>query len=177
MQIEEDLDLQNVKVFTNPVVYKLIEDLELWHKEKQAEAEKERLMGLAAITKLEILPKYVFRNSNPAIFGVRILAGTLRKNLQLTDENDENIARVKAIQHEKNSIDEATEGMEIAISLPGTNFERQIKNKNLRFLYSQISESHFKTFKQNKDLLSQNEIKALSEIAEIKRKKKIDWGM
>ena len=133
-------------------------------------------MGLATICKLEILPKYVFRNSNPAIFGVRVLSGTLKKHLPLIDENDNSIASVKQIQSEKHTTEKATEGMEVAISLPGVNFERQIKN-DTKYLYSQISESQFKAFKKNKDLLSQNEIKTLSEIAEIKRKKNESWGM
>tara|TARA_Y100000034_G_scaffold128905_1_gene184390 strand:+ start:454 stop:2199 length:1746 start_codon:yes stop_codon:yes gene_type:complete len=174
---EEDIDLGNIKILTNEVVYKLIEDLEVWRSEKQAEIERSRLLGLATITKLQILPKYIFRNSNPAIFGVNVLAGALKKNLQLIDSEDNNIARVKAIQHEKHSVDEAQENQEIAISLPGTNFERQITNKNIEFLYSQLSESQFKNFKKNKDLLSQTEIKTLSEIAEIKRKKNENWGI
>ena len=172
---DEELDLGNVKILKDDVVYKLIEDLEEWRKEKQSEIEKSRLMGLATICKLEILSKYVFRNSNPAIFGVKVSAGILKKNLILIDENDEKIARVKAIQEDKNSVDEATEGMELALSLPGTNFERQLKEK--RYLYSQISESQFKKFKKNKDLLSQEEIKTLQEIAEIKRKKTDSWGV
>lgn len=172
---DSDLTLGNIKILTNEVVYKLIENLEIWRSEKQAEIEKTRLLGLATITKLEILPKYVFRNSNPAIFGVKILSGKLKKNLQLIGEDDNKVARVKAIQEDKNSVDEASENSEVAISLPGTNFERQLKES--RFLYSQLSESQFKTFKKNKDLLSQTEIKALQEIAEIKRKKKDDWGI
>jgi len=64
--------------------------------------------------------------------------------------------------------------MEVAISIPGTNYERQLKDK--KFLYSNISESQFKEFKKNKDLLSQSEIKTLQEVAEIKRRTKADWG-
>ena len=59
--------------------------------------------------------------------------------------------------------------MEIAISIPGLNYERQIKNPNINFLYSEISESQFKNFKKNKDLLSINEKKILEEISEIRR--------
>jgi len=175
-KIEEGLDLENIKILTNDVVYKLIEDLNKWRKEKQAEIERQRLLGLATICKLEILPQYVFRNSNPAVFGVKVLAGKLKTNIPLIDQDDNNIARVKAIQADKNSVSEATQDLEVAISLPGTNYERQIKDK-VQFLYSQISESQFKTFKQNKDLLSQDEIKTLSELAEIKRKKSDDWGI
>ncbi|MEK6908767.1 MAG: translation initiation factor IF-2 [Nanoarchaeota archaeon] len=175
--VEKETDIQhdnNIKILTNQVVYKLIEDLQKWRADKQAKIEKERMMELASICKLEILHKYQFRNSNPAIFGVKVLAGKLKKNIQLIDETDEQIARVKAIQEEKESVEEAFEGKELAMSLPGTNFERQLADK--RYLYSQIGESQFKTFKKNKDLLSETEIKALMEIAEIKRKKKSDWG-
>jgi len=174
-KIEDGLDLENIKVINEEVVYKLIEELEDWRREKQAEIERERLLGLATICKLEILPKYVFRNSNPAVFGVRVLAGRLKSRLVLIDKDDENIARIKSIQLDKHSVEEATENQELAISLPGTNFERQLKDK--QYLYSQITSSQYKKFKNNKDLLSQGEIKTLAEIAEIKRRKNEDWGI
>ncbi len=174
--VEEEIESSGIKILTNDVVYRLIEDLQKWRSERSAEIEKERLMGLATICKLQVLEQYVFRNLNPAIFGVRILAGRLKNNLPLIDENDQDIARVKAIQSDKHSVEEAEEGKEVAISLPGVNFERQIKNKGVKYLYSQVSESQFKAFKKNKDLLSQGEIKTLSEIAEIKRKKNLEWG-
>ncbi len=176
VDLEQDLeyDKKNIKVLTNQVVYKLIEDLQKWRQEKHAQIEKERMMELAPICKLEILHKYQFRNSNPAIFGVKVLAGKVKKNVQLIDETDEPIARVKALQENKDSVDEATEGKELAMSLPGTNFERQLADK--RYLYSQLGETQFKAFKKNKDLLSETEIKAIMEIAEIKRKKNSDWG-
>lgn len=175
VSVEEDIKANNIKIMTDDIVYKLIENLELWRKEKQEEIERERLMGLATICKLEILHNHVFRNLNPAIFGVKIFGGTLKTNLSLIDEDDNQVARVKSIQAEKASVSEATPGMEVAISLPGTNFERKLKEK--KYLYSNISESQFKAFKQNKDLLSQEEIKTLQEIAEIKRKKNDEWGI
>jgi len=175
VEIEDDLELDNIKVLTNPVVYKLIEELEEFRTKKRAEIERNRLLELSTICKLEILPQYVFRNSNPAIFGVKILSGKLTTHIQLIDDNDNNIARVKAIQAEKQSVSEALEGQEIALSLPGVNYERQLKD-DTRFLYSQVSENQFKKFKENKDLLSSSEISTLQEIAEIKRKKNDNWG-
>ena len=58
--------------------------------------------------------------------------------------------------------------MEVAISIPGVNFDRQIRNKKV--LYSNISESQLKNLKKNKDLLSGKEISLLQEITEIKKK-------
>ncbi|MFH1802716.1 MAG: translation initiation factor IF-2 [archaeon] len=173
--MEEDIEPCGIKILLDDVVYKLIEDLQEWRKNKATEIEKARLMELAQICKVEILHQYVFRNLNPAIFGVKILAGKLTTGLPLIDENDEKLARLKSLQLERDSVKEATEGQEVAIALPGVNFERKLKNK--QFLYSDISEKQFKSFKKNKDLLSQTEIKTLQEIAEIKRKKKDNWGM
>jgi translation initiation factor 5B len=172
--LEEDVEKGSIKVLTNDVVYKLIEDLQKWRSERSAEIEKEKLMGLATICKLEILPQYIFRNSNPAIFGVRVIAGKAKTNLPLIDNNGEEVARIKSLQHEKSSVQEATQGQELAMALPGINFERRLKE--IRFLYADLSEKQFRAFKENKDLLSSDEIKALGEIADIKRKKSALWG-
>ncbi len=175
-KIEEGVEApSNIKILTDDVVYKLIENLQKWREGKKSEIERARLMELSTIGKAEILHNYIFRNSNPAVFGVRILGGKLKTNMRLIDEAGEEVARVKGIQHEKSSIQEASEGQEVAISLPGINFERRLGDK--KFLYSDITESQFKNFKKNKDLLSQTELRTLQEIAEIKRKGKEDWGM
>lgn len=165
---------KGIKILTDEVIYKLIEKTLEFRNEKRKEIEKKRLMGLTTICKLQILPQYLFRNTKPAIFGVRIDGGKLIQNLNMIDEDNEEIGRIKNIQSENKSVVESYEGMEVAISIPGTNFERQLKNK--KFLYSNISESQFKNFKKNKDLLSSKEISVLQEIAEIKRKNKADWG-
>ncbi|MFC1710597.1 translation initiation factor IF-2 [Nanoarchaeota archaeon] len=164
----------NIKIIEDDVIYKLIEDLAEWRLEKAKEIEKKRLMALSTICKLKVLHEYVFRNSNPAIFGVKVEAGKLLSNLPLIDNDGDKVGRVKKIQSENKSVGEAKEGMELALSIPGSNFERKIKDKT--HLYADISEKQFKTFKKNKDLLSQNEIKTLQEIAEIKKRTKDSWG-
>ncbi len=165
-----------IKIFTDEVVYKLIEDLGLWREEKRKDIEKKKLMALSTICKLEILHDYVFRNSNPAIFGARVVGGKLKSGLNFIDENNEKIGRIKNVQHEKKSVNEAVEGQEVAISIPGVNFERVLKESN--FLYADIGEKQFRAFKKNKDLLSESEKKVLREISEIKRAKKgDDWGV
>ncbi len=166
---------KNIKVITNEVVYKLIEDLIDWRTEKQKEIEKKRLMELAGICKVKVLHQYVFRNTSPAIFGVKIEAGKLKQQMNLIDENGEKVGKIKNIESERKSVHEAGEGIEVAVSMPGINFERAMKNRN--FLYSELGESQFRNFKKNKDLLSGNEMKTLQEIAEIKRKGKADWGI
>jgi translation initiation factor 5B len=175
VKTDEEIEKGKIKILTNEVVYKLIEDLQEWRQKRQAEIERARLLELSTICKLEILHKYVFRNLNPAIFGVKVLSGKLKTNITLIDEDNEKIARVKSIQHEKENIQEAAEEQEVAISLPGVNFERRLGDK--KFLYSDITESQFKKFRKNKDLLSASELRVLQEIADIKKKNNEDWGI
>ena len=164
----------NVKIITDDVIYKLIEDILKFREEKRKEIEKTRLLGLASLCKLKLLRQYVFRNTNPAIFGVRVEAGKLVQGLQMIDEKGEKVGRIKNIQSENKSVDSASEGQEVAISVSGINYERRMKDINA--IYSDISGQQFRNFKKNKDLLSAAELRILQEIAEIKRKSKTDWG-
>lgn len=172
---EEAKDIpKDVKVIMNEVVYKLIEDFEEYREKKQKELERAKLAELPSLVKITILP-FVFRNSNPAIFGVHVDGGVLKHDISLINKNDEKIGHVKAIQHEKQNVQEAEKGKEVAISLPGVVFDRQLEKDQP--LYSNLGESQFKKFKENKSLLTSDEIKVLQEIAEIKRKTNITWGV
>ncbi len=171
---DEVKNMSGVRVIIGDVVYKLIDELEEFRQEKSKEIERQRLMGLATVGKFEILHEYVFRNTSPAIFGVRVVGGKLKSGLELIDENGESVGKVKNIQAEKKSVNEVNESMEVAISVPGINFERKMKEK--RFLYSNLSEKEFKKFRDNRDLLSSSEISVLQEIKRVKQKVEEGWG-
>jgi len=171
----KETDKSNTKILEEEVIYKLIENLQKFRDEKTKEIQREKLMRLASLCKLKILPQYIFHNSNPAVFGVRVEGGKLKQGIELINQDGEKIARIKAVQSEGKSIDEARSGQEVAISLPGVNFERQLKDTTL--LFSDIGELQFREFKANKELLSSEEISVLQEIAQIKRKQKPTWGV
>jgi translation initiation factor 5B len=167
-------ETKRVKILTNPVVYKLIEDFEKWQEEKLREIERKKLEELPRICKITILD-FVFRNSSPAVFGVKIDGGILKKNERFINKDDEKIGQIKEIQEEKNNIQEATQGKEVAISVPGVNFERQLKVGES--LYTNLSETEFRKFKEHKELLSSSEKAILQEIAQIKRREAPTWGI
>jgi translation initiation factor 5B len=161
VEMDEDVEVpKDVKVLKNPVIYKLIEDLSEWRRNRDAEITRERMLGLATICKLEVMPQYVFRNSNPAIFGVKVLAGKAKVGLPFIQGNGEQVSRVKSLQ---------------AIAFPGVTFDRQLKETKI--LYADISESQFKTFKKNKELLTSAELQVLQEVMQIKQKSNPNWGM
>ncbi|MBT4135320.1 translation initiation factor IF-2 [archaeon] len=171
----KNLDKTDIKIIKNEVIYKIIEDLIEYQEEKRNEIKREKLLALSPVCKLSIFQQYVFRKSNPAVFGVKVEAGKIKARTALMDEEGKSIAKVKDVQDKQTKLKEATQGMEIAISLPGVNFERQLTETNT--LYSDLTEHQFRQFKKNKELLTQAEIQTLQKIAQIKRKSDSTWGV
>ncbi|MBU2576718.1 MAG: translation initiation factor IF-2 [Nanoarchaeota archaeon] len=177
VELAEDTEvdeLKEIKIITNPVVYKLIEDFEKWKENKLKEMERKKLDELPTISKITVLD-FIFRNSSPAVFGVEVNGGILKKGERFINQNDEKIGQIKEIQEEKNNVQEAIQGKEVAISIPGVNFERQLKVGES--LYTNLSETEFRKFKKYKDLLTSKEKSVLQEIAQLKRRKNPTWGI
>jgi len=167
-------ELKKIKILTDLVVYKLIEKFEKWKEVKMKDIERKKLGELPTICKITILD-FIFRNSSPAVFGVEVKGGMLKNKERFINQNDEKIGQIKEIQHEKNNVQEATKENEVAISVPGVNFERQLKVSES--LYTNLSETEFRKFKQHKDLLSSEEKTILQEISQIKRRLNDTWGI
>jgi translation initiation factor 5B len=174
VKMSEEVQEENVKILVNDVVYRLIEDFEKYRIEKKKELERAKLAELTMPCKIRVL-KYVFRQSNPAIFGIRVEGGILKTDTQLMNTSGENIDRIKNIQSNKKSVVQAKKSEEVAISLPSTTYGRQIKESDI--LYSSVSEHEFRKLKESKKLLNNEEITILQEIASIKRKEKATWGI
>ncbi len=172
---DESSSDKEVKVIQQEVVYHIIEDLQKYTKEKALEIERKKLLNLTWPVKIKLLKNCCFRQSKPAVFGIRVEAGILRPNVLLINKNNEEIDRVKNIQHENKSIPQATPGMEVAISLPSVTYGRQIKEDD--FLYSSLKAEEFLKLKENKKYLNSDELSLLQEIVEIKRKTKATWGI
>jgi len=171
---EEVKNEEKVKLIVNDVIYRLIEDIEKWRIEREAELKREKATALAMPSKLIVL-RYMFRQSKPAIFGVEVEGGKLRENVKLINSEGKSIDRLKGMQVKGKGVQEAKKGEEVAISLPSITYGRQVKEGDV--LYTDLSEYDFKNLKGSKELLTYDEIKVLQELAEIKRKTKSTWGL
>src|SRR3989344_2689707 len=166
---------QNVKVLTNNIIYKLIGDFEKWQESERKRLEGKEIEGLHRPCKIKILRGYVFRQNNPAVVGVEVLAGTLEAGLPLMKPEGTTITEAKSIQHEQETIEKAEKGKQVAVSLPNVTVGRQANEDDI--LYSAIPEEHFRKFKEFKRLLTHDEIEILKEVAEIMRKHNPLWGV
>lgn len=169
------LAYQNVKIITHNIIYRLIEDFERWQEEERKKLESQKLGFLTRPCKIQILRGYVFRQSNPAIVGVDILAGTLKTGMLLMKNDGVTITEVKGIQHDKENAESVEKGKQVAVSLPKVAVTRQINEGDV--LFSAVAEEDFRKLKELKKYLTQEERQLLKEIASIMRERNPVWGI
>ena len=166
---------EGIQVISGDVIYHLVDNYKKWRDEKKTELEARKLEKLVRPCKFRILRGYVFRQSNPAVVGVDVVVGCVSVGTPLMDENGKKISEVKSIQENGESVNDVCSGKQVAISLPGVTVGRQVVDGQL--LYSDIPEEDFKHFKDMKKFLKPPEIALLKEIADIKRKGNMVWGV
>ncbi len=125
---------EGVKVFEEKIIYNLVLGYENWKREERAAEKKEAFARLATPAKLLVLPGCCFRVNDPAIFGVEVLEGTLKKDVDLMDEAGRVVGSVRAVQKEKKAVDSAKKGEQVAVSVSGPTFGRQVKEKQELFV-------------------------------------------
>jgi len=173
-EAKEEIPNYNIKIFNEDVIYTIMENYDEWIEKKKAEIEIKRRKEFIHPGMIKILPGYIFRVSNPAIVGIRVITGRIKNDLKLMNDDGRSVGRIKGIQSENQSVNEAFQGEEVAISIDGVTIGRQIKKDDI--LYTEIPEKDAKKLKEL-DVLNIDEKDLLNKIFEIKRKNEKFWGM
>lgn len=135
-QLKGELKKSKIALIGDVVIYGLIEKLEEYLEKLREEEKLKILSSLVYPCELEVLPGYVFRRSNPAIVGVRILKGRLRPSTYLINERGKRVGIVMEIQDQGVRKMEAIAGQEVAISIRGGTVGRNVKEGQI--LYSDV---------------------------------------
>jgi Translation initiation factor 2 (IF-2; GTPase) len=171
---EEYVKSSNINLIISSVIYDLIEKIEKYINE--IKYNKERILReLPPIGKIKILKGNIFRRSNPAIVGVEVLEGEIKKDVYLINLDGKIIGRILAIQKEKKNIDMSIKNDKVAVSIDDAVVGRNIFEDDV--LYTFISENDYRKFKENKDILNDEQKEILKEIANIMRKENPAWGL
>lgn len=171
----EELADSDIKLFTNNVIYRLIEDYKKWALEQKQLLEKKRYETIIKPGRFIILPDCTFRQSKPAVVGVRVLGGVIKSNLEVMKDDGTVVGTIKGIQEKNENINEAGAGKEIAMAIDGPVVGRQIKEGET--LYINIPEKHAKIAEQ--ELFGSMKIEdkeTLMAFMEIKRRGNPFWG-
>ncbi len=174
-EVEDYVKAKGLKIFTNNVIYKLIEDYEKYTVRLKEEIELKELSKLVRPCKFFIMKGYVFRQNNPAIVGVEIEIGQIKSGDPVMNKEGKALTTVKSMQEGKDNVSTATQGMQLAMALDGLTVGRQINESD--YLYADIPENDFKKLKELKKHLSKSEVTVLKEIVEIKRRDNPVWGV
>jgi translation initiation factor 5B len=173
---EEALN-NGIKIFQENIIYRLIENYVSWVKIQQETKLKQELEHLVTPAKIRVIDGYVFRKAKPAIFGVEILAGKIRSKLELIRlENGEIVGEIQQIQEKGKNLQEAKQGMQVAISMEKPIIGRHIFERDV--LYVKIPESHAKGLLTTYiDTLTLDEKEVLDEYIKLMRTKIPFWAM
>ena len=164
-----------VKIFSNRVIYKLLDDYLAWRDEVTRAKEAKQFETVVLPAKFSILPGCVFRMSGPAVVGVRVLGGTLRPKVSVATRDGKIVGEIKQIKLNKENVSEAKEGAEVAVSIDGVTIGRQIDVGET--LYVAIPEKHVKVLETEMlPRLNAGTVEALDEYASIFRKTQPFWG-
>jgi translation initiation factor 5B len=172
----EELKNLEVKLFSADVIYTLTEEYQDWLK---AEEERKREKWLDAIirpAKIRIIPKLVFRYSKPAIAGIEVLGGTVKKDYNLMRKDGSSTGKVESMQDKGENLKSASKGQKVAMAIKEALFGRDFDEGEI--LYVNIPEKHYKILiSELKPKLSEDELDILREIEDIKRKEDPKWGI
>jgi translation initiation factor 5B len=164
-----------VRVFEGRVIYQLIDQYVAWREERQRLQERQRFEHIVMPAKIRLLPDCVFRQSNPAVVGVRVLGGKLRSDLDLVRPDGRKVGHLKTMQLRGENIREADAGQEVAISIEGATVGRQINVDD--DLYVDIPERHVKVLEREMNrMLNPAVQEVLAEFTTIRRRQDPFWG-
>jgi translation initiation factor 5B len=166
---------KQVKVFEGRVIYQLIDQYIEWKDEQKRLQEKLRFEHVVMPAKIRLLPDCVFRQSNPAVVGVRVLGGKLRSGVDLIKLDGKKVGHLKSMQLRQESIREADAGLEVAISIEGATVGRQVSVGD--DLFVDVPERHVKVLeKEMLKTLNPGTQEVLGEYTAMRRKIDPFWG-
>ena len=173
--VEEEAARYGVRIFLDNIIYSLLDNVTSWRDEQKRLREKQKIESLIKPCKIQLLKDFIFRRSKPAIVGVKVLAGELRRDVKLIKPDGTPAGSVRSIQKSGENIPVATEGDEVAIAIDGVTIGRHLDGNEV--LYVDIPEKHARIIERDLlDSLSEEAKKAFMEFLQIKRKENPFWG-
>jgi len=130
----------NIRIFTNNVIYRLLEDYIEYSETRRSEDTAKELEELTLPAKLKMFPEYIFRSSNPAVFGVSVEGGTLKPKVSVITDKGKKVGRVHQIQDKGQTLEKADKDSEVALSIRGIEIGRDIGKDEILFV--NVPESH-----------------------------------
>ncbi len=172
---QEEADANHVRIFQDNVIYSLIDNYTHWVEEDTANEENAILSELTPVCKFTFLKGYVFRKSNPAVFGVRVNVGTLRQKVAVMNTSGKKIGIIHQLQESGKNIELAKKDQEVAVSIQNITIGRQIDEEEILYSFPPSHEAKL-LLKRFSHKLKPEEFQVLQEIVQLQRKQNPMYG-
>ncbi len=172
---QEEAEASHIRIFHDQVIYSLLDNYLNWVQEDTANEENAILQELTPVCKFTFLKGYVFRKSNPAVFGIHVDVGSLRQKVGIMNSDGKRIGVVHQIQDSGKSIEKAKKGQEVAVSIQNVTIGRQISEEEVFYSLPPSHEARL-LLKRFEHKLSPEEVEVLKEIIAIQRKLNPAYG-
>ncbi|MFA9415718.1 translation initiation factor IF-2 [Natrinema sp. HArc-T2] len=175
---EQRAEIEDVTIFTDEVIYQLIEEYEEYVEGIEQAQQDTILENITRPSRFRILLDHTFRQNDPAVVGVEVNAGTIQNNANVVkfEGNEPNrVGQVKGIQEQGEDVDEARAGNRVSVAIDGPTVGRQIEEGDE--LWIEIPEKHAKILEQ--ELASEipgDELEALNMYLDKQRSRDPFWG-
>ena len=167
-EAREESEAGKIPIIWSNIVYDLIDRYKAWVDEEKRKEKQEAIAKFPWPGKIKLLPGFCFRASKPAVFGVEIIWGRIKKGYRLMNASGQFVGELRGIQHEKKDIEEATRGMQVAISCDGMTYGKEAGENDT--LYVHMLEDEIKKWEKQMNLLDSEEKQLLEETkAKLKR--------
>jgi translation initiation factor 5B len=160
---------RGVKIFHERIIYNLVRSYADWVIYQKEHEESILFNEIPPVCKFQFLKGFIFRRNDPAVFGAEILIGKLRQKVFVINENGKKIGTIHQIQEGGKAIEEATKGMQIAVSIKGPSIGRQINEEDL--FYTDLNSRQAKMLIERfHHRLNEEEKETFDKILKLKRK-------
>jgi translation initiation factor 5B len=166
---------RNIKIFNERIIYNLVRNYTDWVTYQREHEESILFNEIPPICKFQFMRGYIFRRNDPAVFGAEILVGKLRQKVIVISEDGKKIGTVQQVQENGKAIEEATKGMQVAVSIKGPVIGRQLNEDDI--LYTDLNSKHAKMLTERfSHRLNEEEKKVFDRILYMKRKSDPAYG-
>ena len=167
---KEESEDSHIKVFADKVIYSLIDNYNAWVEEDTANEDDAIFSELIPVAKFTFLKGMVFRNNNPAVFGIRVDVGTLKHKIPFMNMTGRKVGNIHQLQLDKKTVSTAKTGDEVACSVQDVTIGRQIFEEEVFYTFPPSHEAK-QLLNRFMYKLNPEEQKVLNEIVRIQREK------
>jgi translation initiation factor 5B len=160
---------RDVKIFNEKIIYNLVRSYTDWVSYQKNHEDSILFNEIFPICKFEFMKGYVFRRSDPAVFGAEITIGKMKQKMSIMNPEGKKVGIIHQIQDKGKSIEEATRGMQVAVSINGPQIGRQINEGDVFYTYLDSRQAKLLLNRFN-NKLDEEEKSILDHIVSLRRK-------